>query len=304
MKYYRKNLPPLDTLTFFEAAARHLSFTDAAEELLVSQAAVSKRIRQLEDHLGIQLFLRSGRVLELTDAGRRFFQHIQVTLDFLQAAVLDVASSANDAVSIAANTAVSMFWLAPRLRQFALSEQSCPVYLVTTDSTHELNADGIDLRILYGEELLGGFDAIPLIGEELAPVASPGFAKELGASPDLPFLTPEPAQLPVLLNYKRLGPEWINWEVWAERTGAQAIRRCPSKMCRSYAHSLGRAIEGEGIALGSLTLIDEELKSGRLVRIGGTSLKAAGNYNLAIRKGHRMGADVKRLIDFLTNSPG
>jgi DNA-binding transcriptional LysR family regulator len=97
-----------------------------------------------------------------------------------------------------------------------------------------------------------------------------------------------------------MGPEWINWEVWAERTGAKVAAKCPKEICRSYAHTLGRAIEDEGIALGSLTLIGEELASGRLVRIGRTSLKSPGTYYLATRKGYRPGDDAKRLKDFLT----
>jgi LysR family glycine cleavage system transcriptional activator len=299
MKNYRKNLPPLDTLTFFEAAARNLSFTDAAGELMVSQAAVSKRIRQLEDFLGLSLFARNGRTLMLTNEGRQFYQRIGITLDFLQDAVRDLTASATDAVSIAANTAVSMFWLTPRLKRFALSAQSCPVNLVTTDITSELISGNTDLRIVYGVEMPHGLEAIPLIGEELAPVAAPRFVARLGANAAEPFLAKEPSDLPLLLNYKRLGPEWINWEAWAERTGVRSIADCPKDMCRTYAHSLGRAIEGEGIALGSLTLIAEEIQSGRLVRVGSTSLKSSGIYYLAFRKDYRLGDDARRVAEFL-----
>ena len=119
----RTALPPLDTLVFFEAVARRGGFTAAAAaaaELLVSQAAVSKRVRQLEDWLGTELFHRSPRSLTPTRAGATLVEPVTMALDYLRGALSDVRAPARGAVRIAANGAVATFWLAPRLWAFAL----------------------------------------------------------------------------------------------------------------------------------------------------------------------------------------
>ena len=150
MKNYRHSLPPLDSLIFFEAAARHLNFSDAAEELLVTQTAVSKRIRQLEDHLGVALFIRSGRMIDLTDEGRKLAEQSSILLDFANNALASVATRPDAPVRIAANNAVSLFWLAPRLKNFGLSDQACSVEMVSSDQPDALQDTQNDIVILHG----------------------------------------------------------------------------------------------------------------------------------------------------------
>ena len=138
MKSYRKSLPPLDSLLFFNAVANNRSLNSAAEELFVTQAAVSKRIQRFEEWLGTPLFSRDGRALQITEAGTSLAADVEIALDFLERAIDKVKAPEQPVVRIAANAAVSMFWLYGQLKEFSMSDASCNVSVSTTDSTAEL----------------------------------------------------------------------------------------------------------------------------------------------------------------------
>ncbi len=303
MKNYRKNLPPLDSLMFFEAAARRLSFTGAATELLVSQTAVSKRIHQLEEYLGVQLFIRNGRALSLSDEGQQLRDKAAMALDYLESAVLSISAHKSEAVRIAANSAVSIFWLSPRLKQFGLSDNACPVNLMTSDVTNDLITNENDLAIVYGDGSLPDFDCTLLFQEELAPVAAPKIADKLQKSANHNLFSLNLEDRPSLLNYTRVGPDWINWEVWGNSMQISNISDWSQIMCKTYTHTIGRAIEGEGIALGSLSLIDDEIRSGKLVKIGSQILQSSKGYYVASPIGKRPQGAIKQLFDFLMQCP-
>ena len=149
MERLRKSLPPLDILSFFDAVIRNGSFTAASSELYVSQAAVSKRIRQLEDWLGTTLFERGTRSLATTSAGAKLAEPVAMALDYLTTSLEGIRSPAKPAVRIAANNAVSVFWLFPRIKAFAFSEASCPIETVVSDDPAALLSSGHDLAIIY-----------------------------------------------------------------------------------------------------------------------------------------------------------
>ncbi|MEH6631822.1 MAG: LysR family transcriptional regulator [Halopseudomonas aestusnigri] len=303
MKNYRKNLPPLDSLMFFEAAARRLSFTSAATELFVSQTAVSKRVHQLEDYLGVQLFIRNGRALSLSDEGKQLRDKSAMALDYLESAVLSISARKSEAVRIAANSAVSMFWLLPRLKLFGLSDNACPVNLMTSDVTSDLITIENDLTIVYGDGTLPGFDCILLFLEQLAPVAAPKIVKKLQTYSNCDLFSLNIEERPDLLNYTRVGPDWINWEVWGNSMQVPDISDWPQVMCKTYTHTIGRAIEGEGIALGSLSLIQDEIKSGQLMRVSPLTLTSTKGYYVAYPEGKQPQGAIKRLFDFLLKYP-
>lgn len=303
MKNYRKNLPPLDSLMFFEAAARRLSFTGAASELFVSQTAVSKRIHQLEEYLGIQLFIRNGRALSLSDEGKQLRDKSAMALDYLESAVLSISARKSEAVRIAANSAVSMFWLSPRLKLFGLSDNACSVNLMTSDITSDLITIENDLTIVYGDGTLPGFDCILLFPEQLAPVAAPKIAEELQINTNRDLFSLHIEERPNLLNYSRVGPDWINWEVWGHSMQIPELSDWPQVMCKTYTHTIGRAIEGEGIALGSLSLIQDEIKSEQLVRVSPLTLTSTKGYYVAYPEGKQPQGAIKLLFDFLLKYP-
>ena len=277
MKKYRRYLPSLDALVFFEAAARHNSFTQSASELYVTQAAVSKRIRELESRLGRDLFHRDGRRISLTDTGRRFYQRVSQAMEFLEEACRLAAEVDNTPIRIAANRAISLFWLAPRLRRFGLGPDSADVSLSTSDKPGDtLNYDN-DLVITYGYGDSPGWRGDLLFEETLVPVAAPGYLAAIGIDAER-F---EPNQSCRLLEYERLAPDWVNWRVWLEQVPGSGLEACERLSCRNYAQAIGAAVDGQGLALGSLGLIDDELRAGRLCVLDDRQLRTGRGYYLA-----------------------
>lgn len=296
MDGYRKNLPPLDTLTFFESAMRHMNFTAAARELFVSQAAVSKRIRQLEDWLGTPLFERQGRGLAPTPAGTRLAERVAVGLDFLEQAIAELRAPANPVVSIASMTSVAMFWLQPQLRTFSLGDAACAYSLVTTDAPGELLRAENDLVVIYGDGKLPGWQGRKLFGEKLVPVAAPDL---LTSGDSLAALTMQKDR-PPLLDYPRRGPDWIDWTRWAALTGNRAVPDWTRRACASYTQSIGFALRGEGIALGSLPLLESEIAANRLCTLTSDALVTGMGYHLLWREGAVLSPDAARLRHHLS----
>lgn len=279
----RKTLPPLDTLIFFDTVMRHGSFTQAASELHVTQAAVSKRIRQLEDWLGVALFVRDKPRLTPTPAADSLFEKVGVTLEFLTQGLDAVRAPEDPPVNLAAMAAVSMFWLQPRLRVFALGESACPINLTTTDHPRDLTAARHDLTVLYGDGQFPGRTAQLLCAETLVPMAAP---------------STDPAQMP-LLSYPLRGPDWIGWDKWHAQTGQGALAHHPRLQCASYAQSVGRALQGDGIVLGSLPLLQDEVQRGTLAALPGPQLDTGKGYYLTMPQGRVASDNAARLWAFL-----
>jgi len=276
MKHYRRNLPPLDGLMFFEAAARHMNFSRAAEELLVSQTAVSKRIQQLEAHLGRALFHRDGRKLQLTAEGESLREHASLLLDFAEMTLSNLTQRPDAAVRIAANSAVSLFWLTPRLRSFGLSAEAVPVEMVTTDQISALLDGGNDLAILYGNGGWEGMTSALLFEDVMLPVAAPALAARL--DPSRPLGDQDATTALPLLTFDRISPDWTSWQNWPGLPNLTGWQQLP---CRTYAQSIGRALQGDGIALGSRHLLDFELNSGALVPLTPELPHPRNGYHLA-----------------------
>lgn len=292
MNKLRKQLPPLDTLIFFEAVIRKGGFTSASSELYVSQAAVSKRIRQLEDWLGTELFERSTRSLKPTPAGEALAEPVTMALDYLRTSLDSFRSPAHPSVRIAANNAVSMFWLFPRLKAFTFSQVSCPVEtVVTDDSSHLLAADN-DLAIIYASGPPEGWTGHKLMDEELAPVSSPNGVQQYRENP----------QSMPLLEYERHAPDWINWDVWAKRHTSSPLMLLPRVVCQTYGQSIAQAIAGEGIALASCTLLHEELASNALMPLVKQRHRTGKGYFLVRRVSRIDQKSIDDLFRFLSTA--
>ena len=288
----RKNLPPLDTLVFFEQSLRTGSFSAAASQLYVSQAAVSKRVKQLENWLGAELFERGARSLTPTQAGAQLADPVSMTLDYLQNALDQVRSPASSTIRIAANSAVSVFWLFKRLKAFALSPASCPIETVIKDNPSELLTKANDIAVIYASEVPHGWSGRLLMEEELGPVSSPNGAKRF---------FDDPTSLP-LLDYHRYAPDWINWEVWEQRHESSPFRGLAKRMCKSYSHSIGQALDGAGIALASCSLLSEELTSGALSLLVDAPTKTGKGYYLVWRLRDDSRNQIDNLATFLIES--
>lgn len=300
MKTYRKSLPPLDSLLFFHAAASNCSLNRAAEELFVTQAAVSKRIQRFENWLGTPLFSRDGRNLQITEAGAGLAADVEIALDFLERAIDKVKAPEQPAVRIAANAAVSMFWLYEQLKEFSLSDSSCNVNISTTDSTAELLSDWHDLAILYCDGNVPGWETTNLLSGKLVPAATPEIAEqaEILAMFDSP--TP-PKNAPVLLEYANLTPDWVNWKTWLKQMDFADIPSWRRIQCNSYVHSVGKALKGEGIVLANSDMLEGEFSSRKLVRIGEVGLAPKKSYFLCNRANAPLTKSANKLRDFLAN---
>lgn len=292
-------MPPLEALVFFESAARYRNFTRAASELYVSQAAVSKRIKQLEDWLGVALFKRYGRMLELTESGVQLSEKVAMGLDYLEASLLSTQGLSRTSIRIAANSAVSTCWLSPRIKAFGLHRSPCAVDLFTSDRTGDLFSPEHDLAILYTKKPLPGWEMHLIGAEELFPVAVSSVAAQITEAGEASFQEPWPETGLSLLEYERNAPDWVNWERWGDRLRIPGIHRWPRVMCDSWSLSIGKALRGEGVALGSMLLLEDELRQGNLVRIGTKSLRTGHAYYLSYRTEKKISEDMRSIISFL-----
>jgi len=290
----RKTLPPLDTLVFFEAAMRHQSFTEAAEELYVTQAAVSKRIRQLEEWLGVDLFERAGRRLVPTEAGTYLADKAGMTLDYLDQALRAIKVPSRPVVRIASVTALAAFWLQPKLKEFALSDEACLFNLSTLDDLGDLLRPDHDLVVLHGDGRFAGWQSELLFQEIVVPVGAPAVIAAVQSE--------EEAGRPPLLHYPRVAPNWIDWAGWIQRSGRSEFRSWPAQSCASYNQSIGRALKGQGLALGALPLLRQEIAAGDLEPLNRGELATGKGYYIAWPDTRPLSGEAERLKSALLGS--
>lgn len=292
---------PLEAFRVFDAASRHMNFSRAGRELNITQAAVSRRIKGLEDHLGAQLFTRSGKNLALTSRGERLFQRVRATLDYLEESLEPFRTGAGQSIALAASGSVSHFWLAPRLRDFSRANADIAIRLTTSDSPADLASESNDLVILYASGEHPRWNLTPLLIEELAPVAAPDYIARRGLDPAAVSLS-DLAGLD-LIDYERFNANWISFRQWIERVAAGTHRRAPLPRPHlsfsTYALAIDAACNGDGVALGSLGLIAGHLAEGSLVRLGSASLVTGYGYYLGLPRYRTSPAEVLALHDGL-----
>ena len=202
-----KLLPPLSQLPAFEASARLLSFTRAAAELHLSQAAISQQIRQLEDNLGTKLFERMPRQIKLTEQGQKFQHTVAVTLELLENSAKELRSqNQNSGLTIAADISMAYMWLLPHFPQFSEAFPDIDVSVFASDRESECLKEGIDLALLYGNGNWEGFTSHLLIHEEVFPVCSPDYFAE-----NTPCYFDARLSNHVLLDLKAERWDWIDW---------------------------------------------------------------------------------------------
>lgn len=293
---------PLEAFRVFDAACRHMNFSRAGRELNITQAAVSRRIKGLEDHLGTQLFTRSGKNLALTARGERLFQRVRATLDYLEESLEPFRTGAGQSIALAASGSVSHLWLGGRLRDFSRDNPDVALRLTTSDSPADLASENNDLVILYSAGDHPRWELTPLLAEELAPVAAPAYIARKGLDP----ATVTPADLAGLdlIDYERFNANWISFRPWLERVAPQACRSMPRPHLTfsTYALAIDAALSGDGIALGSLGLIAAHLAEGRLVQLGRASLSTGYGYHLGLPKFRTVPPAVLRLHENLLSS--
>ncbi|MGB3315495.1 MAG: LysR substrate-binding domain-containing protein [Albidovulum sp.] len=272
-----KPLPPLDYLLAFEAAAEQMGFAGASKVLNLSETAISRKVRLLELHFGLNFFERGHRSVTLTQYGREFLTRIQPALDALRAAADDTLKTGqNRPVVLAATNSVAALWLTPRLRKFREANKHLNIMLVASDDDEECLADMVDLTILRGDGDWPGYDAELVFGETIFPVCSPDF---LAANPDVS----DAGSLPnaQLIEVSSSHTEWMNWRTWLGQTDVPFRRLDRTMMFNTYPLSIHAAVDGVGVALGWGHLVDQLLEAGKLVRpLGNRHVRTDHGYYL------------------------
>lgn len=285
MRSLRHRLPPLTGLMFFEAAARTSNFTRAAEELHVSQAAVSKQIRQLEEGLGFALFERAGRRVQLSPRGTQLHGKVSAAFNYLADAVDELSVKRGTVVvTLAANTAISHFWLSEVLKDFRNHHPNfaAGIRTITSDQTPDLFHDAVDIAVVYDASQRIDWTGQLLFEEEIFPVASPAYIEDHALTGD----GPEALLSQTLLEYERLEPNWINWAAWFASLGIDARRVKATEYGNNYVVLVDAAIRGRGVTLGTRYLLDGEIQAGRLARLSSLSVRPGRGYFL-MRNGQR-----------------
>jgi LysR family glycine cleavage system transcriptional activator len=259
-----RRIAPLNALRAFEAAARHLSFTRAAEELHVTPAAISHQIKGLEDYFGAPLFRRLTRALLLTDEGQRALPLLRDGFDRLAEASARLSAPADDTLlTVSAAPSIAAKWLVTRLERFRIAHPDIDVRLDTTDRLTDFTRDAVDLAIRYGSGRYPDLHVEPLFGTTVFPVCSPALA----AGPP-PLQSPEDLARHTLLHVDWAAQDetWPNWKMWLLAAGATDIDATRGPRFNDVAMSTQTAVDGHGIALTSDILAADDLAAGKLVR--------------------------------------
>ncbi len=295
MRNLRQKLPPLNSLVSFEAVARQMSFTRAAEELFLSQAAVSQQIRNLEGYLGFDLFMRTNRRISLTAKGKDLQHTVSQALYPLASGIQELRHtvSRDNAISIAADQSIASMWLMPRLPVFQQRFPEISVRLLATDSERECLGEDIQLAIIHGSGAWRGYRSQKLFEEEVFAVCSPAYR-------DGNALTDDPGALTgaVLLDLEDTHWDWINWRTWLSRLGIHLPAHHRRLQVNNYPLLIDAARNGQGVALGWKYLVDDDLCQGRLVRIGENSVVTDRGYYLVWPDHGRLSGPIARFRDW------
>jgi LysR family glycine cleavage system transcriptional activator len=276
MKRYR--LPPLDLLEAFESAARHLSFTRAAEELSLTQSAVSRQIAALEDRLGVPLFRRLHRALRLTEAGQALQTTVTSALQQLQLVTEQLRQEKRQkAVVVTTTPGFAGLWLIPRLSDFTARHPGVDVRISAGLNLVHLERDGVDVAVRYTATANVGPDAVKLFGEVMTPVCSPALRKKT----DTPLKRPEDLKHHTLLYADASSHQPLyDWALWLRAMSLEQLKPASSLHFSDYDQMVNAALRGQGVALGRLPLIDQLLKERKLVAPFSDRLASPMGYHL------------------------
>ncbi|MER8547616.1 MULTISPECIES: transcriptional regulator GcvA [unclassified Mesorhizobium] len=265
-----RKLPPLTTLPSFEAAARLLSFSKAAEELHVTHGAISRAIKNLEDQLGVQLFERGTRSVSLTAVGEPYARAVREALAQLATATAAAtARYSSSTLNVSTSDGFAGRWLVPRLYRFHRAHGDVDVRVSTSGKLTNFLGDGIDVAVRYGNGNYPGLTSEFLTGEEVFPVCSPKLLE--GAHP---LRTPQDLKHHTLI--RDSFP--IDWATWLASAGVEGVDPQSGITFDSATFAMESAAQGEGVVLGRTMLVAADLAAGRLVRPFGHALKSPSSF--------------------------
>jgi LysR family transcriptional regulator, glycine cleavage system transcriptional activator len=259
----KDDLPPLEALRAFDAAARHLSFTRAAGELFVTQSAVSKQVGALESALATRLFERRTRALALTAAGERLQRATETAFGALRAAAAELRGGDEPTITLATTQAFASFWLIPRLADFRHNHPGIDIRISADTRLVDLERGRFDAAVRYLQDSSAPASALRLFGDTVVPVASPALLARSGQ----PLARPADLAHHVLLVYEddEQRRPWLSWPIWLEMAGVADLRPAGSIAFNQYEAAIRAALDGQGVALATQALVADLLRAGKLV---------------------------------------
>lgn len=274
-----KSLPPLNALKVFEAAARHMSFTKAAEELHVTPGAVSQQIKTLEDFIGGRLFRRTKRALLLTDAAQASLPILREAFDKLdEAARILTARGDSRRLTVSVAPSLAAKWLVPRLDRFQEKNPDIEVWISADMEVVDFAVDDVDLAIRYGAGTYPGLEVELLMEESILPVCSPRLLQG-----DNPLRTPSDLAFHPLLHDGSPDTEEhfsSNWAMWLKAAGVTGVDAKRGATFNQSSLAIEAAVAGKGVALAKSTIALADLEAGRLVAPFDLSTPSSFSYFL------------------------
>ena len=295
----RDRLPSLDPLKGFDAAARHLSFTQAAAELYLTQSAISRQIQTLEDQLGVKLFRREVRRLALTAEGEMLHGAVAAML----ARLADVCAGLKAArrrprVTISATVGFAALWLVPRLAAFQEREPDVDVRLCADNRLVDLEREDVDLAVRYIAPEPSPPNAALLFDEVVFPVASPALVAKLPAT----LRAEDMAKLTLLAFDNSVNMPWLSWEPWLRELGLAHAKPKAVMQFNHYDQMIRAAEDGRGIALGRGPLVAENIAAGRLQPLTDARRRIAARAYFLVRAAGALRPEVERFAAWLVEA--
>ena len=291
-------LPSLDLLRGFEAAARHLSFTLAAEELYLTQSAISRQVQSLEAHLGVPLFRRRHRAIVMTEAGQELFRTTSQVLRDLEETTERIRSEASSAtVTVSCTLGFASLWLVPRLADFNVRYPNVDLRISASNQIHDIERDRIEVAVRYCPPSQAPAGAILLFGEQGFPVCSPVLIER---QPH-PLRKPEDLRFHTLLHLEldmHRRPT-LAWPIWLEMAKVANLKPAGSLRFSHYDQLITAAVEGQGVALGTSPLVQRMVADGRLVAPFTERLASPRAYHLVTSPGSAARPDVSSFVEWL-----
>jgi DNA-binding transcriptional LysR family regulator len=298
-KGYRRVVPSLTALVEFEAVARLGSFTYAASELGVTQSAVSRQVRFLEDTLGVRLFHRLHRSIELTGEGQALYLVVAESMQKIAGVFDRLSTGAEQRELVLASTAAfSQFRLLPRLAKLKRLDPPLQLRLTTHMFTSDLRHVEVDVAVRYGDGNWPDGTSTLLFDVEIYPVCSPEFLREYGA----PRSLAEMAEM-ALVESDATTEGWMGWNEWFRAVGYRPTRLNKVLRTSLYTDTIQAVRYGQGIALGWSRLVEDLVNAGDLVKIDIATFRPSDAYFVVVPHGRTITPVITQLIDWLRGEP-
>jgi len=290
-------LPSLNGLRAFEAAARHLSFTQAASELNVTQTAISHQIKRLEQELGVRLFVRQNRSLTLTPEASQYLPGVRAAFNDLKLATDRLLRKDQDHVlTVSTLASLAAKWLLPRLSAFQEAHPGIDVRITTSTSLVDFQRDNVDAGIRYGRGQWPGVRADWLMADEAFPVCSPALANGTR-----PLKCPEDLRDHVLLHTSNANSD--DWRLWLTAAGLPAdLSKQPGVTFDLIFMTIQAAIDGIGVAMGRTSYVQDDIAKGRLVAPFKIALPADAGFYLVSPQARADSPKLSAFRDWLVTS--